>query len=112
MPDFKKALQAEHKAMQICVNLISVHLQVEWKLTRGTWRPRLLDYAKNAPEGSVVAATKSAYTVLKRPEDPALQDVQNAIKELTCLKAKLLHSLQQCPQAYWWCAAQFAVQGP
>lgn len=39
---------------------------VEWKLTRGKWRPKLLDYAKHASEEEVVAATKKAFACLSR----------------------------------------------
>ena len=77
-------------------SMFSVHLQVEWKLTRGTWRPRLLDYAKNTQQESVIAATRSAYAILKTAEIPILQDVQLAIKELISLKANLLHTHYSC----------------
>lgn len=38
---------------------------VEWKLARGTWRPRLLDFAKAAKQADVSAAAEAAANVLK-----------------------------------------------
>ena len=64
-------------------------LQVDWKLTRGKWRPRLLGYAKNASEEAVSDATKLAYTLLETTECPDMQHVQQALKALTSLKAGL-----------------------
>ena len=37
---------------------------VEWKLARGTWRPRLLDFAKAAKQEDVAAAAKAAAEAL------------------------------------------------
>ncbi|KAL0052823.1 hypothetical protein WJX82_008343 [Trebouxia sp. C0006] len=59
---------------------------VEWKLTRGKWRPKLLDYAKHASEEEVVSTTKKAFACLGSAEAPALQEVGEALKELTSLK--------------------------
>ena len=36
---------------------------VEWKLLRGKWRPRLLDYAQQQEEGGVQQASESAFKV-------------------------------------------------
>lgn len=71
-----------------------VSLQVDWKLTRGKWRPKLLDYAKDALEQSVVDATKSAYASLRTSASPELQHVEEALKELTSLKVSKLQSIQ------------------
>ena len=64
-------------------------MQVDWKLSRGKWRPKLLDYAKDASEQSVVDATKSAFAGLKTAATPSLQHVEEALKELTSLKVSL-----------------------
>lgn len=69
--------------------LCSMHLQVDWKLIRGKWRPRLLDYAKHASDEAVVAATNAAFASLKTSQIPEMQDVRKALKELTSLKASL-----------------------
>ena len=60
--------------------------QVEWKLTRGKWRPKLLDYAKHASEEEVLVTTKKAFACLGSAEAPALQEVEEALKELIGLK--------------------------
>ncbi|KAA6425292.1 MAG: hypothetical protein FRX49_04786 [Trebouxia sp. A1-2] len=59
---------------------------VEWKLTRGKWRPKLLDYAKHASEEEVLVTTKKAFACLGSAEAPALQEVEEALKELIGLK--------------------------
>ena len=66
-----------------------VSLQVEWKLTRGKWRPNLLDYAKDAMEQAVVDATQKAYASLKTAAPPDMHQVEEALKELTTLKVRL-----------------------
>jgi len=63
-----------------------VTIQVEWKLTRGKWRPKLLDYAKHASEEEVVGTTKKAFACLGSAEAPALQKVEEALKELISRK--------------------------
>ena len=40
---------------------------VEWKLMRGKWRPRLLDYAKQQDEEGVKEASRAAMKVNIRP---------------------------------------------
>lgn len=59
---------------------------VEWKLTRGKWRPKLLDYAKNASEEEVKAATKKAFGSVRNDAVPAVQQVKESLDELTTLK--------------------------
>jgi len=61
-------------------------IQVEWKLTRGKWRPNLLKYAKDASEEAVVAATKKAFACLGTAASPDMAHVEEALKELTTLK--------------------------
>ncbi len=63
-----------------------ITIQVEWKLTRGKWRPKLLDYAKHASEEEVVGTTKMAFACLSSAETPELQEVEEALKELISLK--------------------------
>ncbi|EFJ49065.1 hypothetical protein VOLCADRAFT_90312 [Volvox carteri f. nagariensis] len=38
---------------------------VEWKLARGQWRPRLLSYAREQPEGAVEAASAKALATMR-----------------------------------------------
>lgn len=38
--------------------------QVQWKLTRGKWRPRLLGYAQDQKESDVRAASQAAFEQL------------------------------------------------
>nr|XP_043636846.1 uncharacterized protein LOC122607847 isoform X2 [Erigeron canadensis] len=51
---------------------------MKWKLTRGKWRPRLLDFVSSLDEDTVISASQKAFK--------ALPDVSKAISELTILK--------------------------
>ncbi|CAL9083070.1 unnamed protein product [Musa acuminata var. zebrina] len=51
---------------------------MQWKLSRGKWRPRLLDYVSSLDEASVDSASRRAFA--------ALPDLSKAISELTVLK--------------------------
>eukprot|EP00884_Botryococcus_braunii_P019398 jgi/Botrbrau1/6141/Bobra.331_2s0034.1 len=61
---------------------------VDWKLNRGKWRPRLLDFAKKLDEAEVQLATSRAFTLV--PPDPqvipAPANVKEAIDTLSELK--------------------------
>ncbi|CAL9192855.1 unnamed protein product [Musa hybrid cultivar] len=51
---------------------------MQWKLSRGKWRPRLLDYVSSLDEASVESASRRAFA--------ALPDLSKAVSELTVLK--------------------------
>lgn len=51
---------------------------MRWKLTRGKWRPRLLDFISSLDETQVESASKRAFE--------SLPDVTKAVTELTTLK--------------------------
>ncbi|XP_076959943.1 uncharacterized protein LOC143636169 [Bidens hawaiensis] len=51
---------------------------MKWKLTRGKWRPRLLDFVSSLDEETVKSASQKAFE--------ALPDVSKAVSELTVLK--------------------------
>ncbi|BFG18208.1 hypothetical protein CerSpe_044820 [Prunus speciosa] len=51
---------------------------MRWKLTRGKWRPRLLDFVSALDEAVVKSASQKAFQ--------ALPDISKAISELTVLK--------------------------
>lgn len=51
---------------------------MEWKLSRGKWRPRLLDFVSSLDEDTVISASQKAFK--------SLPDVSKAISELTTLK--------------------------
>ncbi|KAK8937469.1 hypothetical protein KSP39_PZI012047 [Platanthera zijinensis] len=55
-----------------------LHRLVRWKLSRGKWRPRLLDFASSLPETLVESASKKAFA--------SLPDLRKAVSELTVLK--------------------------
>lgn len=59
---------------------------VDWKLTRGKWRPRLLDFAKNADEQQVIDASSRAFTTLRNSvdiiEENQLKEALNHLIEL------------------------------
>ncbi|KAI7747574.1 hypothetical protein M8C21_010288 [Ambrosia artemisiifolia] len=51
---------------------------MKWKLTRGKWRPRLLDFVSSIDEETVKSASEKAFK--------SLPEVSKAISELTVLK--------------------------
>ncbi|MCL7042115.1 hypothetical protein MKW94_000555 [Papaver nudicaule] len=51
---------------------------MKWKLTRGKWRPRLLDFVSSLDESLVESVSQKAFK--------SLPDVSKAITELTVLK--------------------------
>ncbi|XVE55705.1 hypothetical protein DITRI_Ditri03aG0179700 [Diplodiscus trichospermus] len=51
---------------------------MQWKLTRGKWRPRLLDFVSSLVDSSVKSASQKAFR--------SLPDISKAICELTVLK--------------------------
>lgn len=51
---------------------------MQWKLTRGKWRPRLLDFVSALEEDVVKSASQKAFQ--------AMPDVSKAVTELTVLK--------------------------
>ncbi|XP_020105184.1 uncharacterized protein LOC109721803 [Ananas comosus] len=51
---------------------------VQWKLSRGQWRPRLMGYAEALGEAEVEAASRAAFA--------AIPDLARAVSELTALK--------------------------
>lgn len=51
---------------------------MQWKLTRGKWRPRLLDFVSSLDEALVKSASQKAFQ--------SLPDISKAISELTVLK--------------------------
>ncbi|KAJ8499270.1 hypothetical protein OPV22_009822 [Ensete ventricosum] len=50
---------------------------MQWKLSRGKWRPRLLDFVSSLDEASVESASRRAFA--------ALPDLSKAVSELTVL---------------------------
>ena len=62
--------------------------QVDWKLTRGKWRPKLLDYAKSHSETTVRAATSAAFDIISSTQS-AQADLKAAMGSLTELKVGL-----------------------
>ncbi|XP_059635066.1 uncharacterized protein LOC132277269 isoform X2 [Cornus florida] len=51
---------------------------MQWKLTRGKWRPRLLDFVSSLDETVVESASQKAFQ--------SLPDISKAVSELTVLK--------------------------
>ncbi|XP_052191278.1 uncharacterized protein LOC127800608 [Diospyros lotus] len=51
---------------------------MQWKLTRGKWRPRLLDFVSSLDEALVKSASEKAFK--------SLPDISKAVTELTILK--------------------------
>jgi len=61
---------------------------VEWKLTRGKWRPRLLQFAQELPPASAEAATQAAFDLLAAHSggDAPPEVIKEALDALTVLK--------------------------
>ncbi|KAL7262375.1 hypothetical protein ACSBR1_000701 [Camellia fascicularis] len=51
---------------------------MQWKLTRGKWRPRLLDFVSSLDEALVKSVSQKAFQ--------SLPDISKAVSELTVLK--------------------------
>ncbi|XP_017981582.1 PREDICTED: uncharacterized protein LOC18591924 [Theobroma cacao] len=51
---------------------------MQWKLTRGKWRPRLLDFVSSLDDSLVKSASQKAFQ--------SLPDISKAVSELTVLK--------------------------
>ncbi|KAL4458986.1 hypothetical protein ABPG75_013851 [Micractinium tetrahymenae] len=61
---------------------------VDWKLTRGKWRPRLLGFAKDLPAAQVEAASQAAFDLLAphRGKEAPAQAIKQALDALCVLK--------------------------
>ena len=64
-------------------------MQVDYKLKRGQWRPRLLNYAKGQTPAAVSEASQRAFAeVASEPEgSTTLDNLTAAMTALTALKA-------------------------
>ena len=58
---------------------------MDWKLTRGKWRPRLLDFAKALPPAAVEAASAAAFGLLAphRGGEAPQEVIKEALAALT-----------------------------
>jgi hypothetical protein len=67
--------------------------QVDWKLTRGKWRPRLLDFAKAADTDQLGDCSRRAIALLdkhcEKGEAPPPEAIKEALKALSELKGTL-----------------------
>ncbi|GAX75059.1 hypothetical protein CEUSTIGMA_g2503.t1 [Chlamydomonas eustigma] len=59
---------------------------VEWKLARGKWRPRLLDYAKQQEEAVLKDVTELAFKSLLGDGVTSIAAIREAVSQLTQLK--------------------------
>ncbi len=64
--------------------------KIEWKLKRGTWRPKLLDYAKAVSDAEIQQASKAAFLSLKTLTNEIADDYTScceaALKPLVKIK--------------------------
>ncbi len=67
--------------------------QVEWKLKRGKWRPKLLDYAKSLKEDDVQQISEEAFSKASKITEEANasadldgEPLRDALQSLTQLK--------------------------
>lgn len=61
-----------------CLTKDELKKVVEWKLTRGKWRPRLLTFASSLEDADVINASKNAFA--------ALPDLKSAVNAFCTLK--------------------------
>lgn len=73
-----------HATKDTAAPLLVVAEQVEWKLKRGKWRPRLLEYAKAHSDEIVRSASSEAFQAAAAGD---AQHVLAALAPLTKLKA-------------------------
>ena len=59
---------------------LSNTMQIEWKLKRGTWRPRLLDFAKAVPNDTIQEASQQAYAVAEEAKVSSAEEYANMCK--------------------------------
>ena len=64
---------------------LALSVQVDWKLTRGKFRPRLLDYAKEHSDAVVQSASTEAFRLAQSSNG---DDGKAAIAQLAKLKAR------------------------
>ena len=62
---------------------------MEWKLTRGKWRPKLLDYAKAHSEEAVREATCLAFESMDEAAE-STKGLKEAMSALTELKVMMI----------------------
>lgn len=55
---------------------------VDWKLTRGKWRPRLLDFAKQQAAGVVEQASEAAFAALQKGTDAGAKEALDTLAKL------------------------------
>lgn len=81
-------LPASIRARQTSANMSKDDLikLVEWKLARGKWRPKLLDYAKQQEDAVVKDVTEVAFKILSGGSIDTLASIKGAISQLTQLK--------------------------
>lgn len=77
--------------------------QVDWKLTRGKWRPRLLDFAKSHSDSTVKDVTLRAFNLVPPAVDviPSQTKVKEAIEALSQLKVASFPTLLLIVRAEW-----------
>ena len=70
--------------------------KIEWKLKRGSWRPKLLNYAKAVPDEEIQNASRSAFSVLREMGQKDAEDftkqVEAALEPLVKIKVPVLPS--------------------
>ncbi len=75
--------------LQACMAL----LQIDYKLKRGQWRPRLLNYAKEQTAAAVSKASQRAFAEVASEPGGSTDKVAAAMTALTALKACSLNHM-------------------
>ncbi|KAG1652525.1 hypothetical protein FOA52_009224 [Chlamydomonas sp. UWO 241] len=81
--ELPQAIAARAPAHIVKAELVKL---VEWKLTRGKWRPGLLNYAKEQVEADVVGCSTAAFKLLQGVGPGDAAPIKAALAELTELK--------------------------
>lgn len=78
--------------------------KIEWKLKRGTWRPKLLDFAKSVSDEEIQTASRAAFSVLaslgNATVDSFAKTCEAALEPLVKIKVQIFHACiaHRCPQ--------------
>lgn len=73
----------------MCKCSVLARMQVEWKLKRGSWRPKLLDYAKSISPKEIKEASKQAFLKASKASQGDDTAYREAVKEALNILTKL-----------------------
>ena len=84
-------------------------MQIEWKLKRGTWRPRLLDFAKAVPNDVIQGASQQAYAIAQQAKDSDGDEYANTCRAALEPLLKIKVKIQQLSPCLAWVVFLFFI---